>query len=235
MENLETLVVKSPETEKFFSRLSEQEREAVNRVITATDTVRAKYEEFLEDSHSAVTSFLYAGIKNAFFSVYAIGGQVTKEGTRPDIDLMVVTNMYFADDVPWGIDDEDEIFYSRLIKGLGELGFKVKAKGDLPDRYNLSENHGKVVFDVTPSQPGYRLMNVLYVRGFDSKKHQLADESVFLAKDVDESGKPLPKVLLYNKSLTTDDLGISGSLQRRIEEHESFDRAFEAMFERNNQ
>jgi len=231
MADLEGLVM-NPDTDKFFSRLSEPEREAVKRVITATNNVCTRYKGFLEDSFTAVSSFTCAGMRNAFFSVYAIGGQITKEGTRPDIDLMVVTNMFFYRDVPWGIDDEDEWIYSGLIRFLGELGFKVSAKDRLPDRYNLSENHGKVVFDATPSQPGYRPMNVLYLRGFDSKKYQIADESVFLNKDVDETGKPLPKVLLYNKVITTDDLGISGALQRKREELESFDRGLEAMFGR---
>ncbi|MCX6742322.1 MAG: hypothetical protein NTX24_04100 [Candidatus Pacearchaeota archaeon] len=225
MADLETLVVKSPETDKFFSRLSEQEREAVKRIIKTTDDICTKYRGSLEDAGSAVNAFIQAGMKNAFFSVYAIGGQVTKEGARPDIDLMIVTNMFFYEGVPWGIDDEDELTYSGLIRGLGEFGFKVKARGDLPDRYNLSKNQGKVVFDLTPQQPRYRPMNVLYIRGFDSEKYRLEDESVFLAKDIDESGKPLPKVLLYNKTFTTDDLGISGALQRQKEEDERFDRA----------
>lgn len=68
--------------EAFFQRLTPVDDQAVSAIIHA---VNGLADNFNSEEYG-----------NAFFAVYAVGGMVTKNGERPDIDLLVVTNAHFG-------------------------------------------------------------------------------------------------------------------------------------------
>lgn len=70
---------KLPTAESFLSRLNSQDKTTVTKVV---DIVKGLVN-------------IYDGTHPAFFAVYGIGGNVTKQGERPDVDLLIVTSAYW--------------------------------------------------------------------------------------------------------------------------------------------
>lgn len=122
----------------FLHGLPDQDATNVNAVMRCVDGVANSY-----------TS------RDGFFSVYLIGGNVTKTGERPDIDLLTATNALpnshsFTSDAIYGALDQ---CFSRK---------RILAKGRFPDQYNLGRTKGKILLRITPAFG--RQIDFVYVR-----------------------------------------------------------------------
>jgi len=128
-----------------------------------------------------------------FFAVYLIGGNITKKGDRPDIDLLTVTNMRYADGYGF-IYDHEEWFQKRITEFFQGQG-SVACSSPLPSDYNIGHVDGKALFTVTPNI-GKRI-DINYVRSFYCDQQHFGSEEDFFRLDVDSEGKPLPRLPLY--------------------------------------
>lgn len=70
----------------FFERMGEIDAANVKRLVNLVDSHADDY--FSSRELEKVYTYFNGG--EAFFAVYGIGGNVTKEGIRPDIDVMIV-------------------------------------------------------------------------------------------------------------------------------------------------
>ncbi|MEK7581304.1 MAG: hypothetical protein AAB512_03400, partial [Patescibacteria group bacterium] len=71
-------------SEEFFQRLSREDATTVNSIV---ENIRHLAEQY---NHKPC----YGAY--GFFGVYAIGGTVTKQGERQDIDLLIATNAHWS-------------------------------------------------------------------------------------------------------------------------------------------
>lgn len=74
-------------SEEFFQRLSQEDTVTVRSIV---ENIRELAERY-DNDNDFIIGFIGA---SGFFGVYAIGGLVTKQGNRPDIDLLIVTNAH---------------------------------------------------------------------------------------------------------------------------------------------
>ncbi len=85
--------------EEMYRRLQEPDASHVIRIVESVDTVAHSYfssPDLQRNYHSFCQGNILNGIQkigSPFFAVYVIGGYLYKEGERPDIDLLVATNM----------------------------------------------------------------------------------------------------------------------------------------------
>ncbi len=210
----------------FFERIGKIDAANVKRLINLVDSHADDYfsSRELEKNHN------YFNGGEAFFAVYGIGGNVTKEGIRPDIDLMVVTNMRYAEGFSGYYDQFlDDPVWRRSIEPIWRrinLELKgdmiIERHGDIPDNYNLGLTRGKCIITLTP-QNGAKKIDVVYIKSmaphddpstfswekegeeslhsdFDYSKCSFNSETDFNAKDRGVDGQPLAKILLYRAS-----------------------------------
>lgn len=71
-----------PTAESFLARLGPADRATVQHVVRIVNQLSIAYNG---------EKVNYPG----FFAVYGIGGNVTKQGERPDVDLLIVTSAYW--------------------------------------------------------------------------------------------------------------------------------------------
>jgi hypothetical protein len=203
-----------PESVKFFDRLC-PDKKNIETVIGLVDGVANKY--FSSDQHNENRHAFCRRKENgkghehgyAFFAVYAIGGNITKEGERPDLDLLVVTNAWWdsrdMSHSPVNYVLVDPVVFS-LINQFGEKN--VKIHGKLPNAYHLGASEGKALLTITP-EAGKKI-DLSYVRSYQGAVRRCCSqeevgncsfisEDEFTKLDVDKSGNPLPRVLLYRK------------------------------------
>jgi hypothetical protein len=206
------------EPKDFFARLKPVDLPGVLKVIDVIKQFSADYHNYNEyDSHVGAPGF---------FGVYGIGGTVTKTGERPDIDLLLVTNidlLYVHDFWPtgyrrlhqWDDDYKDLDMVAILLKdGLAPLCYRMDVLDPIPDQYAFEDDPDSPTRallrlipildgDQNKSDPNRKPIDIVYDQpNLDPKKnvHNLFD---FEEQDTDKDGNSLPKVLLYSK----DDLG----------------------------
>lgn len=143
-----------------------------------------------------------------FFGVYGIGGNVTRQGERPDIDLLVATNAHWIG----GYNNPDRK-YSDPINQTGDWiagtlqnvfekeGYKVELKKKIPSKYDGVGASHKGMIRLTPLEKGFRKPIDVVIAKINHYEYpdikSLADfERVF---DIDEGRKPLPRVLLFER------------------------------------
>ena len=209
--------------EGFFERIGEGDAANTRRLVGLVDVLADDYfsSRELEDVH------YHFKCGEAFFAVYGIGGNVTKDGERPDIDIMIVTNMRYKEGFLEGYDDRmDDPVWGRSVEPLwrrmnqelrGEM--EVKREGELPDNYNLGVTRGKCIITLTPPD-GSRKIDVVYIKSMvnhdspdlpgpgeeyehsevDYSRMHFNSEADFVSKDLGLKNEPLAKVLLYRAS-----------------------------------
>ena len=91
--NKELSLEETAEAERFFQRIGETDAANVRRLVGLVDS---QANDYFSSRELEKMSYLFAGTE-AFFVVYGIGGNVTKNGERPDVDVMIVTNMRYND------------------------------------------------------------------------------------------------------------------------------------------
>jgi len=211
----ELSIEEAKKANEFYDILREPDLNNLGRVLNSVDVVANSY--FLDRMQDKCIGGFYDedDVGRPFFGVYLIGGCLTKEGERPDIDLLVATNMrmtnsfdltgylqtHYDDEVRIDLDESDPIWVS-LNKEFN-LNFEIKKEGKLPDDYNLGETKGKVLIRLIPDE-GKRI-DIVYVRSwsgqnFEERKYQFISEQKFIERDVDEIGKPLERLALYRAS-----------------------------------
>jgi len=197
--------------EAFYARLSEGDATAVRKVVKVVDKLATRYDE----------DRLVGG--NGYLAVYAIGGNVTKLGQRPDVDLLVVEGVYFLENYSTGgenlvegmtdferwqrVDRRRNEGYngdwvaSELQEWFEAHGYRVQLIEEMPDGYDEGAS-SKGLLRLTPvgESDGKSPIDVVIVKaaseiGIDDPR-TLAD---FEARDVDSAGNQLPRVLLSKR------------------------------------
>ncbi|OGK18773.1 hypothetical protein A3G67_00115 [Candidatus Roizmanbacteria bacterium RIFCSPLOWO2_12_FULL_40_12] len=173
-----------PTREEFLGKMSPLEKKTITR-LTSTLTNLADTGQRPQ--------------KPSYFGLYGIGGNLTKEGQRPDIDLLIVSNAWWwtGFDFNWKTEGELPHRYDRTLMTIArkiEGTHTIEVLSKLPDSYNLGETKGKGLVRLTPKYAdSQRPIDIVYIREVDLGNSSLED---FEEKDVDEGGEPLPKVLL---------------------------------------
>lgn len=137
-----------------------------------------------------------------FLVAYATGGYVTKEGDRPDIDLVVASNFWWSSGY---LDDTEAPIAYELDEYLGDI-FNIEIEGVLPSGYDLGVTEGKGMLRLTPRDGVGKPIDLLIVRGIvdrdatcleDEDKYKFLSVTEFEERDVDpETADPLPRVKL---------------------------------------
>jgi len=180
---------------EFFLRLKPADAITVKAIV---NTVKSLTEDY------AVERSIMSQHSNAFFGVYAIAGNITKSGDRPDIDLLVVTNAWW-----WsGYRSEDPEEDSFALNGdwvagtlrdiFSKENYKVKVRKEIPSKYKGAGAKQKGMLRLEPNSEGRKPIDIVIVNEIslkDSKIYSLAEFEQHI--DVDSKGKPLPKVLLF--------------------------------------
>jgi hypothetical protein len=220
--------------EEVLKRLSPQDTANVFSVISATDDVAREYfssgeaianrMRFIsQESLERINAERRPGTVDdfdgyPFFAVYAIGGNVTKEGDRPDLDLMLVSNAWWSSG---SFRFEHHPLLTDVTQRLN-IG-QVEIAGEMPCRYNVGITGGKGKAIIKQPINGGKSIDITYVRSiemirdpsdergefddalkYDPKKRLdrvFVSEEQFNIKDVDASGNPLPKVILYRAKM----------------------------------
>ena len=207
---------------KFLDRINPTAKTSVESIIQVVDAIANDYFQDI-DSDTELQTQSEGGYKGepdqnywafrrlnfdggkdligcAFFSVYVIGGQISKKGERPDIDLMVVTNMWWSEGYTA---DENEWFYKGLHKTL-ENNYQISCKDDLPNHYNEGLNKNKALIRLTPKGDGFTPIDIVYIRSLPegNEEDKFISPEEFEQKDVDKNDNPLPRLLLYRASTT---------------------------------
>ena len=198
--------------EKWYGRLNEPDASQVRRVVQSVDTVANSYfssRDMQRNYHSFCEGNIFSGIKKIgtpFFAVYIIGGYLNKEGERPDIDLLVATNMrwskgFFQPKQYNGPGIEYDPLWSELNQKFQE-GFSLELEGELPTDYNLGNTYGKALIRIHPSQG--KKIDLCYVRSWDEEKYRFISEEQFIEKDVGKAGEQLSRLPLYRASSSVE-------------------------------
>lgn len=214
----------------FFDRLSEADSSQVSRVIRVVNDLADSY--FLDypvepDLRKAsLSDSIYRGepdrnyfvfrrdadevgdekiVGYPFFAVYSIGSQLTSDTPR-DVDLMVVTNMWWSGGYIPHQAEKQEWFCRGLRQEFSDTHISIH--GELPDGYNLGVTEGKCLITLTPGNG--KSMDVAYVRGIRSRgsmdpeirspeemEFMFISEEDFLERDVNLQGQALSRTLLY--------------------------------------
>ncbi len=130
----------------------------------------------------------------AFFAVYGIGGYVTKSGARPDLDLLIATNLPLE---KRAYHDDTEPFISQLRLTLSSE-YEIMLRGEVPTDSNLHITNGRVSVHLSQrsSSASIDLKYAKSVHGKDSR-YTFRSEEDFLVKDRTLPYGKEPKVLLY--------------------------------------
>ena len=193
--------------ELFYMKLDNQDQTNVKKVVKAVASLAEEYFSFGEQHNNSWAFCTDEKTGTPFFAVYLIGGYLNKKGERPDIDLLVATNMRWTS----GFTDYDKFSdYSRcdlliscdpFLKELaGEFaeGYSMQKHGELPDDYNIGATKGKLLITITPDEG--KKLDVNYVRSWRDKKYRFIDEEHFYRMDAGESGEPLQRLALYRST-----------------------------------
>jgi hypothetical protein len=195
--------------EAFYGRLNASDVVAVRGVVEVVDSLAAQYNQ---------DGFLG---ENGYFAVYAIGGNVTKPGKRPDIDLLVVEGAYFPESYFNNHETEGTTDFERwqrvdrrrsegyngdwvaseLQEWFERHGYQASLVEGMPDGYEEGISPKGLLRLAPASEDSERspidviIAKVASEMGMGDPR-TLAD---FEAIDVDAAGNPLPKILLRKR------------------------------------
>jgi len=185
-------------SKEFFSRLKQPDAITVKAII---ETV-----EFLAEGRQEELSIM-SQHENTFFAVYGIGGNITKPGDRPDVDLLVVTNAWSMNGYR---SNDDSISYdnSRALSGDWVAGtlrdvfvkedYQVTVKKKIPSEYRKVGVNSKGILRLNPNNEGRKPIDIVIVNHTSLKNKNIKTLKEFEELgDVDKRGKPLPRVLLF--------------------------------------
>lgn len=183
--------------EEFFERLSQEDAETVRSIV---ENIRQLAEQY-DCDNDFVPGFGTSG----FFGVYAIAGFLTKQGNRPDVDLLIVTNAHWDQSYRSerrGIFETDAITLSgdwvagNLLDAFKEKGYLVELLDEIPSEYDNVGANPKAMLRLNPKpELGTRKpIDMVYVKTTFIENIQCLSD--FEAIDVDGDGKPLPRVAL---------------------------------------
>lgn len=183
---------------EFFSKLKQPDVITVKAIVK---TIKS-----LADDYAGERSMM-SQYSDAFFGVYAIAGNITKSGDRPDIDLLIVTNTWWNNGYR-STDPELSFEDSRALSGdwvAGTIrdtfvneGYKVKVKKEIPSEYRRVGAKQKGMLRLEPEDKERKPIDIVIVNKVslrDSHIYSLAEFEQII--DVDSKGSPLPKVLLF--------------------------------------
>ncbi|MEK7096072.1 MAG: hypothetical protein AAB896_02170 [Patescibacteria group bacterium] len=182
----------------FLDRLSPTDRTNVEHIVA---TVGELAKSFEDDSTT----------NRGIFGVYGIGGYVTKEGERPDVDVLIVGSGrwergYYNHEnaypqgrkkLPkryWRETSGDHILGS-LADHFGNNGFDVEIPEEVPDDYTDGADP-KILMRLKP-QEGYTVspIDIVYVKGHYSRPPIRTFED-FYRYDTTPEGQEIGKVAL---------------------------------------
>ena len=185
--------------EEFYRRLKQPDLDHVKKVVNSVDAVANNYFSSGEQN-SNYWAFCNDGkVGTPFFAAYMVGGYLNKEGKRPDIDLLVATNMRwtngFLNSDEWSRRPDDwDPMWAQLVAKFGE-GYSIQREGDLPTDYNIGATKGKILITITPTEG--KKLDVSYVRSWQEEGFLFIDEEQFHKLDVGKKGEPLSRLPLY--------------------------------------
>ncbi len=182
--------------EDFFLRLNEPDAITIRSIVEAIHHLAQRYRTDNE---------LLPGVGSyGFFGVYGIAGVITKEGERPDVDILIATNAHWSQSYyspGRSIVDTNPIIQSgdwiagTLLDKFGNEGYKVELVGEIPSEYGKVGANPKVLIRLTPKDAQAQIrkrIDVVYVKTcFVGRINCLAD---FETIDVDDRGEALPRI-----------------------------------------
>ncbi len=192
-------------SKEFFQRLNPEDAKTIRSII---ETIRQMAEKYDHDNEFVPGVYGASG----FFGVYAIGGLVTKEGERPDVDLLIVTNARWDKsyrpkrrDIFAGepITLSGDWVAGSLLDAFEEKGYSVELLDKIPNEYEDVGAKPKTMLRLTPKpELGKRKpIDIIYVK--TTFIRDIANLSDFEGTDMNEDGKPLARITL----LQMEDLG----------------------------
>jgi len=180
--------------EKFYRKLKQPDLDHVRRVVNSVDNVANQYFSSGEQNSNYWAFCNGEKVGTPFFAAYLVGGYLNKEGERPDIDLLVATNMRWNNGFIEDYERLEEPIWGGLKKAFSEDAEIVK-NGDLPNDYNIGATKGKVLITINPTEG--KKLDVSYVRSWQERGFQFIDEEQFSKLDVGNGGEPLSRLPLY--------------------------------------
>ena len=183
---------------EFFLRLKPADAIAVRAIVKTFESLAEDY---------AIERSMMGQHSNVFFGVYAIAGNITKFGDRPDTDLLVVTNAWWSNGYR---SDDPEISYEDSLALSGDHvagtirdifkqeGYGVSVRKKIPSVYAQTGAKQKGMLRLEPEDDKRKPIDIVIVNNVslrDSKIRTLAEFEQHI--DIDPKGKPLPRVLLF--------------------------------------
>lgn len=138
----------------FLEQLSPEDRGNVEQITATLDKLITHYDKEVGE---------FGRDKIAIFGVYGIGGWVNKEGPRPDVDVLVMTNAkwdelgyYFVPsqgEKEYWYESHGDDFIEQLANLFGNKGFDV----EIPDRENIPDEYSegvssRILIRLTPQE-----------------------------------------------------------------------------------
>jgi len=183
---------------EFFLRLKPADAITVKAIV---NTVQS-----LADGYSQERSMMSQHL-DAFFGVYAIAGNITKFGDRPDIDLLVVTNAWWSNGYR---SDDPEIPYEDSLALSGDWvagslrdifsqeGYNVIVKKKIPSVYAQTGAKDKGMLRLEHEDGKRKPIDIIILNKESLRNSGIKTLEEFEERiDVNGKGKPLPKVLLF--------------------------------------
>lgn len=193
------------EADKFFARLSPADSANIGGILTVIGDVAKQY--LTSDDVDKIEVLCGEGgtvrLPVPFFTTFVIGGQITKEGDRPDVDLLLATNMrywsegelhQYAPDRDTVVKDPTQIRERLLAPLLASVRgkFTPTVKGPVPYSYQLGRIKDKFMVRFNPTELNSgKPIDFVYV---NTGHTTFVDEAEFLKLDVDEEGRPLSRL-----------------------------------------
>ena len=185
-------------SQEFFSRLKQPDVITVKAII---ETVK-----FLAEGHKEELAIM-SQHADTFFAVYGIGGNVTKPGDRPDVDLLVVTNArwlngYRSEDRSTLHEDSIALngdWVAGILRDVfDEEGYKVTVKKKIPNEYSKVAVNLKGMLRLNPNDEDRKPIDIVIVNHTSLRNRNIQTLEGFEEfGDIDKHGKLLPRVLLF--------------------------------------
>ena len=183
---------------EFFLRLKPADAITVRAIV---NTVKLLADDYANDK------WIISQHLDAFFGVYAIAGNITKFGSRPDINLLIVTNSwwsygYRSEDPKISHEDSLALSGDHVAGTLRDIfskeDYEVKVRKEIPSVHVQTGVKDKGMLRLEPKDEvrkpiGIIIVNKVSLQNSGIKTLEEFEEQI----DVDSKGNPLPKVLLF--------------------------------------